>query len=308
MVRVYLHIGTAKTGTTTLQRFLCKNENVLSDLGYLYPKSGRPANNPIAHYNLANAIKSDSRLYNRHTGKWTDVSHQFIDLHQEIEQQNLSNVIVSCESFSRDPKELDKLKHELSRYEVKILVYLRKQEKFLLSAYIESIKQGSYLSFKEYIDKKLDLVNYYGLLSLWSSLFGKDNLIIRVFEQDKLKGNIFEDFLVSIGIEDISQFNLNIARYNVSPPAKTINFLRYLNSISIGKLSLSYHTCRQLYINRFLYSKKWQALSLIIPNFLVSEELNFNFEDYSNDFQEMNKKVVAEYFQSQEICLFDESF
>ncbi|MEO0736849.1 MAG: hypothetical protein AAFZ35_08580 [Cyanobacteria bacterium J06649_12] len=305
MVRVYLHIGTAKTGTTTLQRFLCKNEKVLSDLGYLYPKSGRPANNPIAHYNLANAIGSDSRLYNRHTGQWTDVSNQFLELHQEIEQKNLSRVIISCESFSRNPKELEKLQQELSRYEVKILVYLRKQEKFLLSAYIESIKQGSYLSFQEYIDKKLDLVNYYDLLSLWSSLFGKDNLIIRIFEQDKLKGTIFEDFLFNVDIEDTSKFNLDIANYNVSPPAKTINFLRYLNLMSIGKLSLSYHTCRQIYINRFLYSKRWQKLSLMLPNFLVSEELDFDLEDYSKEFQAINQKVMAEYFQSQEINLFE---
>lgn len=305
MVRVYLHIGTAKTGTTTLQRFLCKNENILSDLGYLYPKSGRPANNPIAHYNLANAIRSDSRLYNRHTGKWTDVSNQFLDLHQEIEQRKLSQVIISCESFSRDLEELKKLKHELSRYEVTVLVYLRKQEKFLLSAYIESIKQGSYLSFQEYLDKKLDLVNYYELLSLWSTLFGKDNLTIRVFEQDKLKGNLFEDFLVSVGIEDTSKFNLNIEKYNVSPPAKTINVLRYLNSVAIGKLSLSYHRCRQIYINRFLYSKRWQALSLIIPNFLISNELRFDFEDYSKDFQEINQKIIAEYCQSEEVGLFE---
>ena len=143
-----------------------------------------------------------------------------------------------------------------SEYLVKVLVYLRKQEKFLLSAYIESIKQGSYLNFKEYIDKKLDLVDYYDLLSLWSSLFGKDNLIIRVFEKDKLKGNIFEDFLSSAGIQDTRKFNVNIAKYNVSPPVKTINFLRYLNSISIGKLSLSYRVCRQIYINRFHTQQK----------------------------------------------------
>lgn len=34
-----LHIGTEKTGTTTLQSFLSKNRDALSKQGIIYPKS-----------------------------------------------------------------------------------------------------------------------------------------------------------------------------------------------------------------------------------------------------------------------------
>lgn len=306
MVTVYLHIGTAKTGTTTLQRFLCKHETLLCKLGYLYPKAGRPTNNPTAHYHLANALRAEGKIYNRHIGAWVDISTQFTDLHQEIIQRNLPNVIISCESFSNNPNDIEQLKQELSAYNVKILVYLREQKKFLLSAYIESVKQGSSLRFEEYVGRNLNLVDYCNLLALWGKVFGKENLIIRVFEKERLQGTLFEDFLLSIGIQDASRFNTSIVNYNVSPPSKTINLLRYLNSIAIAKLSVPYHVCRWTYINRLLYSQRWQALSLKLPNFLISEELNPDFELYSEKFREINQKIVADYFPSQRYSLFSE--
>ncbi|ECK4415199.1 acyl carrier protein, partial [Campylobacter jejuni] len=40
----YLHIGTPKTGTTSLQNFLIANENKVLNQAYIYPKSLRMAN------------------------------------------------------------------------------------------------------------------------------------------------------------------------------------------------------------------------------------------------------------------------
>ena len=34
---IYLHIGVSKTGTTSIQRFLYKNRELLKDKGILYP-------------------------------------------------------------------------------------------------------------------------------------------------------------------------------------------------------------------------------------------------------------------------------
>ena len=37
---LYLHIGTSKTGTTSIQQFLCHNRSALLHQGYLYPGLG----------------------------------------------------------------------------------------------------------------------------------------------------------------------------------------------------------------------------------------------------------------------------
>ena len=40
MAKAYLHIGTPKTGTTSLQRFLSANSRLLEESGFLFPKFG----------------------------------------------------------------------------------------------------------------------------------------------------------------------------------------------------------------------------------------------------------------------------
>lgn len=42
MKTVYLHIGTHRTGSTSIQRFLANGEEALADRGVIYPKTGRP--------------------------------------------------------------------------------------------------------------------------------------------------------------------------------------------------------------------------------------------------------------------------
>jgi hypothetical protein len=309
MVRIYVHIGTPKTGTTTLQRFLCKNEKNLLDLGYLYPQSGRPSYYPIAHYNLAHAMRFQEKIYAKHAGRWEDLSSQFSDLHREIEQKKPSNVIVSSESFGKRSEYIEKLQEEFSRYDVKILVYLREQKDFLTSYYIESIKQGSSKNFEDFLCDEWNIGDYYNYLLPWSNSFGKENVTVRILKKNKLKGNLFEDFLASVGIKNPSKFDMNITNHNISPPAKAVNLLRYLNLIAISRLSIPYHVCQKIYLNRFIYGKKWQALIQKIPNFLISEELiasKFDFDDYLSKFEDTNRQVLSEYFPSQEAYLFDE--
>ena len=49
----YIHIGINKTGSTSIQRFLCDNRQQLKTEGYLYPQTGRSKH---AHHELASAL------------------------------------------------------------------------------------------------------------------------------------------------------------------------------------------------------------------------------------------------------------
>lgn len=42
MNKVYLHIGTHKTGSTAVQAFVARHGDELKRLGLLYPRAGRP--------------------------------------------------------------------------------------------------------------------------------------------------------------------------------------------------------------------------------------------------------------------------
>ena len=59
---LYLHIGTTKTATTSIQRFLEQNNEVLKTKGYIYPASQHTYQNVNArrngHFLVKNVTKS----------------------------------------------------------------------------------------------------------------------------------------------------------------------------------------------------------------------------------------------------------
>ncbi|QXD16183.1 hypothetical protein GQ464_004310 [Rhodocaloribacter litoris] len=56
MKKVFVHAGTHKTGSTSLQVFLAKTQVLLAEQGVLYPRSGRPDRKGVVsagHHELA---------------------------------------------------------------------------------------------------------------------------------------------------------------------------------------------------------------------------------------------------------------
>jgi len=81
-MKIYIHIGFGKTGTTSIQDSLYRNNELLSSQGFLYPKTGLRG---TGHHNLCK--------YSPHEGG------EFNALVKEIEAQNSSTVIISSESL-----------------------------------------------------------------------------------------------------------------------------------------------------------------------------------------------------------------
>ena len=130
MTKLYLHIGTHKTGTTSIQKFLARNRNKLLDLGYLYPLSGRVKALSIAHHKLSWGVMRAKR-FRRVTGRWEELGQEWKKLHKEIANEKKENVIISAEDFSNlNANTISALQKRLSRYDTKIVIYLRRQDEF----------------------------------------------------------------------------------------------------------------------------------------------------------------------------------
>lgn len=228
--KLFLHIGLHKTGTTTLQVFFNQNRDNLYNCDYLYPRTGIPEKYDAQH-NLG-WLMIKSKQASSIFGNWQEA-------HKEIENTNCNHIIISSESFGlANPENIKNLKSELSFYEIKIIVYIRRQDLILESIYIQYLKQGI-LSEKNsnnilsFLDKIRSRLHYEHLLEPWAKEFGRENLIVRPLEKAQIP-NICYDFLRQINIDNFDNFT-SINNQNIKPGKKTLEILKFINKIYENK-------------------------------------------------------------------------
>ena len=102
---------------------------------------------------------------------------------------------------------------EEAGYNIKIIVYLRRQDDFLLSWYNQIIKHNitskNTLTWEEYFDNynKYIKLDYFFCLKKLERIFGKGNIIARRFDKNFFKNNsLIHDFLDIFGIEADASF------------------------------------------------------------------------------------------------------
>lgn len=305
---IYLHIGTFKTGTTSIQNFLAENRDLLLDEGILYPLSSRTQKYPEAHHNLASELIKENRsylpneMYDLNAGKWKDVI-------KEIENFKGEKVIISSEHFNRlTLKEIEIIGKYLSNYEVKIMCFLRKQDEYFESYYCQDIKIAHYWGdIKNYIAKYKNEGNYHKKLEPWKQTFGKENIIVRVFNKS-FKNDLINNFLAIVDFELGESQDKKRKVKNVTPSLKVIKVINFLNIIARSKLKLSKDQCRVLYLKSLLTPQdKIRKIIEKIPNFILDNQLlsEKQKKEILQEFEQSNHQVVQDYLQHQNHKLFD---
>ncbi len=225
-MKIFLHIGTHKTGTTSLQVFLRESENALARQGILVPDSGSPKgksyNVSCGHHELA------WYLLGKHN---TNSDASWTALSSEIAQYNGEKVVVSAEAFDNlTTSHIVRIKKYLSGHDIYPVIYLRNPLSYMVSAYKQRIKMGTYSgTLRKYFKEHIDNVDYEKLVGAWISELGKDNLRIRIFDKAKHRG-IEKDFCDVIGADFIELKNHVQKRANISPTDRDIQIMRRINS------------------------------------------------------------------------------
>ena len=128
---VYLHIGSHKTATTSLQSIFSVSDDLLEAAGVLFPKSGRKYQ---AHHPLAWQLRDEATASTPldALGDWPALFH-------EIDASPADVAVVSTEDFEWI-QNLDRLEARKQRYEVKVLFYMSSPETYLESFYNQIVK------------------------------------------------------------------------------------------------------------------------------------------------------------------------
>lgn len=175
MKKIILHIGFGKTGTSSIQKALLSQSEILNSRGVLYPKTG--LGNSNHHYKLANMTdiitNSDRELYN--------------DLITEIESSSCDKIIISSEHFSFvKPNFVVFIKDCLKDYDVNILFYVRPQLKLIESTYLQFIKENLDYAFsiKEFFNIHKYSFDFMRRIAPWIKSFGEDKITAILFDKN----------------------------------------------------------------------------------------------------------------------------
>ena len=142
MTDVYLHVGLAKTGTTSIQNALQKRKAALAEQGVLFP-GDRHHDQRLAAYDL---------LGRRIQGEDTDrVPGAFRRLVEEIDGYDGRSVVVSEELLAlARPAQVRRLARALRAHRLFVVVGVRDLSRTLVSAWQQEIVMGRTFSWQEY--------------------------------------------------------------------------------------------------------------------------------------------------------------
>lgn len=236
-MRLHLHIGNHKTGSTAIQSVLDKNSSLLKERNVIYPKTGEVAG---AHHGLVAALKaSTSESFRMHTNMSGEHKPSFERLLADLTEEckEYEDVILSSEEFFNSAT-LDSTKCErlLSEFEsVNVICYLRNQPDHIESSYKFSIaweKEAENRSFADYLEFQLNSKyhEYLPTIEYWERF---NNTNVRCCSFDEKKAHLIASFFSFIDKSDLTkEIDLTHLSRNSSPSPFETTIIRALKEIS----------------------------------------------------------------------------
>jgi hypothetical protein len=290
-----LHIGSGKTGTSSIQHFLDVNRDRLAEMDWLYPRSpGRGRHGKLGLY--VKSAKELDRTPSWHRLKFDD-PRRFRRafrrrLFREIEESGLHQVLMSDEAlYSLSVRSLRRLRQFTNRVarSLRVVVYLRRQDEHLVSRYQQTVKVGAVRRLADWAAAvPYSTYDYRARLDIWQRTSAPDVLVVRRFERDRFSGgSLLQDFAEACGMDIPIEAMESTEHRNESLDAESVEFLRLLNIHRIENEGLA----RVQIDNRAVVERLAQATSGPTLSLLPAE-----LEVFSARWEESNRAVAREFF------------
>ncbi len=301
-MKVIVHIGSEKTGSTSIQSFLELNREILLQEGVYFPVSIGDYN----HVKLVTHCEDNSfqkRIYQlvgvRNKEEKAVWSQQLVaSFSREIAEMpaSVNTVVITSELFQTNlskTEEVEVLKKLLQEHfaDIKIVVYLRRQVDAAISLYSTHLRGGGThdapLKGNAGIQWRY---NYKKMLDIWKSVFGKTNVIARIYEKDKLlDGNVVKDFCHHLGVADHWQ------KFEQPAPQNT--------SLSVLGQYLLYHANLHKMLKEDNRRTRKATIAFLEENYSgvsVTPEFS-NCIEFQNRYTALNADVAAEWFDQDQL-------
>jgi hypothetical protein len=234
-LKLIIHAGTPKTGTTSIQSYLDKNQRKLRGKGILYPHNIDGIKNP-------------------HAPKHQWVEKNLVTTHIEYFLENFKNIIAQITEDTHTiilssegiynywwdfPEESTALLSELRiLFDTEIWVWFREPLAFIEDFYKQCMRNprvdsnpcyGRDLSFSEMLDIKWfsQHLNYQGFVNDCQALFGEDKVLAFKYE-----GDVVQALKHKLGVA--TPHDNSTPRLNNSLHTTAIALLRVINSYDVS--------------------------------------------------------------------------
>ena len=270
-LKLVIHAGTPKTGTTSLQTYLDKKQRKLRGKGILYPHNLEKLQNP-------SAPKHQWFEKNLVTANLESFLENFKNIISQV-KEDTHTIILSSEGIYNYwwdfPVESKDILSELSKlFDIDVWVWFREPLVFIESYYKQCIRNpqvesnpcyGKDLSFAEMLNIEWfsQHLNYQGFVTECQTLFGKNN--VSVF---KYEGDVVQEVMQKLGLA--TPHDNPTPRENKSLNGASIELLRMINH----------------------YDIKAKDKALLMPHL---KEINGILENYANEpliDEESRKRVL----------------
>lgn len=312
-MKCILHIGTEKTGSTSIQHWLEDNRELLFKQDNIYFSH---AFNCFSHRHITLHALSEARLKQSLSSRGMGTYEQLTKVQSKTAEQfqqevsalpDDTTVVISSEFLVMDVfsvEEISRLKAFLTPFfdEFEVIVYLRRQDQFRASLYPTLLKSGfvnpPMFPEKEGIKHRTD---YRLLLEMWSFVFGSTSITPRIFSRSELtQGDVVEDLYTLICSNgSFNRYKGSDADFNTS-----IN--------DVGSFAFNAFNTRFPRIKDDIFQAQNAALRGLFIQFIeerASGKMSINIERaraYFEQFAESNRYVARQYFNQEQ--LFDDDF
>ena len=313
MKKIYLHIGTAKTGSSALQAFFYKNAKLLEDNGIYYPLEygGIPFNNfLLSGGNLGPLILEKDN----HDDELVEIISSLLDKYKVI--------LLSSEYLWDHFDYRMEIFNGLSKLNctVEIIVYLRPQVDYIESMYRESVENlySTYVELDDFfeainsnrsvqseqedsVQRIINGVKYYQRISKLCDIFGKKHIHVKIYERSQMKHqDIYEDFLDVLGIQIDNSYIYPEGTINPTLDCSLVDIRRYINSLKGYSAAEKQDVFRDIMEN--ITADKRREKNLNFKSSISNEKRNKIMSYFESD----NSRIAIEFCDKEDGVLFCE--
>jgi len=289
-MKVTLHVGMGKTGTTSIQAFLNKNRQQLLDNKIFYTK------------NLDNIGIDGFKTANIDTIIHLDdvIKH----LNQFLKKERIEHFIWSLESlFLSNKVTLKLLKEHLACTSIEIIIFIRRQDHWFESAFYQwgwkhKTYTGNYLiNFDAFFKTRNHQGNYIEWILGWAEIFGKENIKIQPLEKEQMPDGLIKSFcnLTNLNQSELDTEELEVYKNPGHYVAQIIGICNSIEKEPIKNQPLL--TMFQRAFNGSVINNRYKTNSLLSPVKRI---------EIINNFDNCNKTIATDFLRRSSGIIFYE--